>query len=550
VPIDSLVREVAYLRRLAPKSTVRVEWLSPTDWNATLHEAPRDALAAETFKAWVTAFSLLPPGMDVDTASYRTTDNISAFYNYKRKAIVAPRGAKVFDPEDLAHEIAHALADQTFDIAKTEGAAMSDAYAAVSAFIEGDASAVTAMWSARSSIGSPSAALAAEAKRLVGPPSELATGSWGAFPPYQRENLLFSYIDALRFVAALHRTGGFALVDRAWKVPPWTTEQIFHPEKYLSGEGAIPVASVAAPPNTVTVHEDATGELELRMVLTTCFGDSGVELATGWGGDRYRISRLADGRLALQWAIAWDDVAAAERFEKAAPKLSECWSKAAAIDDARGRTARVAPGLKIARAGANVAIARGLGDDPKAEIDALLASIGAAPPRKPPLGNVSLAPEAEPTEPAGTLVGRRYELAPFGVALDVPQTMAAEKFSPTGLLVRDPNDWLHFAIDVLPTTAIDANVAEFVAGFEKHHAGAKAIDGGRGTVETAIGLATERRWFIGAVRLRMLTIPLCAGLRTLVLRSSFVGDEARTSDFETLLASLTRTNDDPPPACR
>lgn len=298
----------------------------------------------------------------------------------------------------------------------------------------------------------------------------------------------------------------------------------------------------------VAIHEDTGGELGLRMVLETCFGDEGAELASGWGGDRYRISRLADGRLALQWAIAWDDATRAERFEKSVPRLSTCWSDALARDEARNVSNRLAPGLKIARSGAKVAIVRGLGDQP--DVDALFASIGTAPAPAPPVTPRELAPKLAITEPEAKLVGRRFDVTPFGFVFDVPATLSAARFDSTGLLVHDTGDFLELSLEVIPTTAVDKSVAAYVQRIEAQWGSVKLMDGGKGTVETSMGTAIERRWYVGGALARVLVVPLCGGMRSVIVRAVFLADDARAAEYQALLASFKRTNEDPPPACR
>src|SRR5207245_903872 len=56
--------------------------------------------------------------------------------------------------------------------------------------------------------------------------------SLGNIPPYLRDELIARYLDGMLLCAALHRSGGWALVNRAFAAPPISTEQVLHPEKY------------------------------------------------------------------------------------------------------------------------------------------------------------------------------------------------------------------------------------------------------------------------------------------------------------------------------
>jgi hypothetical protein len=94
---------------------------------------------------------------------------------------------------------------------------------------------------------------------------------------------------------------------------PESTEQILHPDRYAAGDR--PLAIAFAPSSYTVVHEDALGELEIRILGAILNGSEEVAYTVplGWAGDRYRITETPDGA-ALEWLIAFDDARTRDRF--------------------------------------------------------------------------------------------------------------------------------------------------------------------------------------------------------------------------------------------
>src|SRR3989442_8697903 len=104
---------------------------------------------------------------------------------------------------------------------------------------------------------------------------------------------------------------------------PVAHEQILNPSRYAKGDAPIELA-FAGPPSDTVRYEDDLGEFETRLLFTQFLGDeteAGL-LASGWGGDRYRVlGRAAD---VLVWYTGWDDRIAADRFAKG---LERAWGR-------------------------------------------------------------------------------------------------------------------------------------------------------------------------------------------------------------------------------
>ena len=77
-------------------------------------------------------------------------------------------------------------------------------------------------------------------------------------------------------------------VADVWAALPTTTEQILHPEKYLAGEGALPVS---LPPLTPALGAG------WRSLLGSSFGEFSLQnlLLLGLAADRVLVQRAAAG---------------------------------------------------------------------------------------------------------------------------------------------------------------------------------------------------------------------------------------------------------------
>jgi len=129
------------------------------------------------------------------------------------------------------------------------------------------------------------------------------------------------------FVAALKRSGGWPLVNRAYRSPPTTSEQVLHPEKYLAGEQPLALQIPLALPGqrlprlrdgspARSVDQGSLGEVGIRTLLRVSGVPYPDRTAAGWGADRYALVATGSGD-ALVWVTAWDSEAAALRFFRA-----------------------------------------------------------------------------------------------------------------------------------------------------------------------------------------------------------------------------------------
>jgi hypothetical protein len=130
-----------------------------------------------------------------------------------------------------------------------------------------------------------------------------------------RDQLVLPYFAGRDFVKALFDRGGWEAVKSAWASPPSSSEQVLHPEKYLSGERPRRVEALRGPPDGRLLRGGVLGEAFLR----TWLGEGSEAAAAGWGGDAYRCFDLA-GRTLLAWRSEWDSPKETQEFLAAAER--------------------------------------------------------------------------------------------------------------------------------------------------------------------------------------------------------------------------------------
>jgi hypothetical protein len=147
-----------------------------------------------------------------------------------------------------------------------------------------------------------------------------------AAPPIVREIFLFPYLRGLEFVSTLQEEGWQA-VDAAFADPPQSTEQILHPDKYLSRDEP---QVVALPPLTGTlgagwhlVEAETLGEFQTGLYLEQQVDQATADLASqGWDGDQYALY-VQDGAEVLVLATVWDGPQDREEFVRAYAQYAE-----------------------------------------------------------------------------------------------------------------------------------------------------------------------------------------------------------------------------------
>jgi hypothetical protein len=262
------------------------------------------------------------------------TEQAAAFYDYNKKKLFILEGGAGADQElALVHELAHALADQHFRLARYihEGLRSDDAATARQAVMEGQASWLMAAYLAKKA-GGP-AEVSDSVLDLMAHSAENTPEQYpvlASAPLYIRESLVFPYQDGILFQDAVRRKLGREAFSELFLHPPVSTQQIVHPDRYLTHVAP----RIPDPPPVPGARDfrrlaDGTlGELDYRILLSQYIGKrAGVELAAHLAGSSYQLLEHKRDRFpVLAFASTWDTPqSAANYFEHYLQVLRGKW---------------------------------------------------------------------------------------------------------------------------------------------------------------------------------------------------------------------------------
>jgi hypothetical protein len=286
-------------------------------------------------------FGLLP--QDFDLSKFLVAllrEQIAGYYDPKKKTVNLLDWVDVAAQRPvLAHELTHALQDQSFDLDKwmkkgdvdlntrknlsPQDVQNDETPEARQAVAEGQAMTVMVddmlRPTGQSLLNSPEVAKALEDGMLVGTPDSI---QFKNAPIYLREALTFPYRYGLEFEAELLRQGG---KQKAYagvlKSPPYTTRQIMEPQTYLSGERIEPLPL----PDFKHIFKNydrfdigAIGEFDVAVLIDQYAGaEASRNLYPHWrGGYYYAVRPKGDSTasLGLLYVSRWSNPEEAAEF--------------------------------------------------------------------------------------------------------------------------------------------------------------------------------------------------------------------------------------------
>jgi len=352
----ALQQQTATLRGLAFRRPVKLRVMNKQQLAVFLRKMLNEQDSASKMRGMqqtYVALGLLRPGVDLRKLLISlNTEGIAGFYDPKTKQLylISEKGQAELkaNRQVWIHELTHALDDQHFDLARLDKQVEQhdDRQLALSVLIEG--AATFTMFKATlprraGALADPLLELFASALRL----SEAAKLNERGFRRFYTARSIAPYREGLRFVQALHKRGGWKAVDRAYRKPPISTEQVLHPGKYLAGETPVRVAPPALKlgQSYKLIATNHFGELQIRLLLRhhllpsslaagmfsglqrmkkggllgglynrTVRRISPVEMAAGWAGDAYQLFSAPEGPPVLLWRTRWDSPAEAAEF--------------------------------------------------------------------------------------------------------------------------------------------------------------------------------------------------------------------------------------------
>jgi hypothetical protein len=329
--VDEMLGTLSDITGWKVQRTVPAEILSKNNFRKMVEEGVKDAEGNKETHAAETAlkmFGLVPPDFNLARESGDLlAEQAAAFYDYKKKRLFVLDSTKN-DKEQviaLAHELAHALADQQHPLRKFINDAEGDEQAtARQAVIEGQAT-----WLSWAYLSKKSGGRGEVPQALLDRLAEGAGASGDDFPVfsqaplYIRESLTFPYTEGMRFQDAVYRELGPAAFERVFRDPPRTTEHIMHPKTYLTSRmptmPGLPRLEEAAGKDAgrfKILTDGDVGEFDYGVLLRQYIGEAeGREAASHWRGGVYRLYEHKGTKYSvLAHSSEWDSPASAKTF--------------------------------------------------------------------------------------------------------------------------------------------------------------------------------------------------------------------------------------------
>ncbi len=258
------------------------------------------------------------------------TDQLGGYYDPAKKyyAMAAWMPALMQMPIAV-HELTHALQDQYYELDKftDQKTTPSDALLARSSLIEGDATAVMIDYTRELQGQGP---IAKEDNisffMLQNISGALISSAGNSAPQTLQTMMIFPYISGLNFVHSLlknsKKNNVYLTIDKAFKNPPKSTEEILHPDKYLKKSADFIVLPTPIPENTSAIKDttpaytDTLGEFMISTMLSSWISPlEASNAATGWGGDTLALYELkSSAKGLLLWDTNWDSKEDAQEF--------------------------------------------------------------------------------------------------------------------------------------------------------------------------------------------------------------------------------------------
>ncbi len=335
---NRIAAELTEITGLPLRHPVPCAFITKDKINEFLSKRVREVASPEEIRAeelTLKKFGLVPPDFDLAQSTVDLlTEQAAAFYDYNKKKLFITETTPTDNQEPvLAHELAHALADQSFDLARfiKKGRKSDDGSTARLAIMEGQATWIMSEYLVRKN-----GQTLRDSPELVAMMANMGDSANGQFPVfdksplYLRRSLIFPYTKGMLFQnAVVQRDHQFGFAE-VFLHPPVSTQQILHPEKYFANvkptEPDLP--NPRLPRGYKGLVAGTFGELEHNILIEQYLGKQRAgELAPHWRGATFELRENKKlHRVVLLYASQWDTEDAARQYFAAYRQiLSKKW---------------------------------------------------------------------------------------------------------------------------------------------------------------------------------------------------------------------------------
>ena len=401
---DAVFKDMSEITGLPVKAPLKKQVVTRAEVKQYLTENLKEDYTARELReqeAMLKAFGLVSGEFDLGKflVTFYTEQAAGVYDPRRRTMLLADWVPPDIQKMALAHELTHALQDQSYDLEKFEHAVRGDddATSARQAVIEGYATAAMMEKLVRPASLASLPSLAPLLNMTIQKPMA-DFPAFSSAPFFFRYSALFPYSQGIAFMQTGLTHGGWKRLNQLYARPPTTTKEIFEPELYFGpmsvnvvGAAAVSVPSphpalghIALPhpeamggvPGLSLLYENALGELGYYCVLGQLISEEEAKkVAPGWMADRYLVYENASThQLTLVARTRWASAETALAFFRdyhtiLAKKFTELTPDArSAADVFIGSTA--AGRVILVRQGDECRWAEGV---PAAQTDAMLA---------------------------------------------------------------------------------------------------------------------------------------------------------------------------------
>ena len=299
LPVDQVAARVERIRGLRFEQRPKVEVVSQKELEKELQgvgrEARRELKGAAKKRAESLAIGselvstmtgLVDYDRDKEVLKREGEVSVAGLYVPERGRIYVVEEIVQQDADEgeavLAHELTHALEDQTFGGFERDPRPFADSSFARHALHEGSATLTEVMYRIKHQ------RVRGPVDRALGIVRKQTTDAKA--PPGMNVFTQFPYADGGRFAAALYRDGGWAEVNRAHRHPPRTTAAVLHPGAWPEDRHERPRFTVAEQlgDEWERLGRADVGEVDTLAMLRAGLPDAAArEAAHGWEAGRF-----------------------------------------------------------------------------------------------------------------------------------------------------------------------------------------------------------------------------------------------------------------------
>jgi hypothetical protein len=338
--IAPLAEQLTKISAMPLRHPVPCDYISKAKINEFLNKRIKDVAKPDDLRAeelTLKKFGLVPQDFDLAKNTIDLlTEQAAAFYDYDKKKLFITESTPSESQEPvLAHEIAHAIADQNFNLSKyiKQGRKSDDGATARQAVMEGQATWLMSELMARKmgqSLKDSPNLLA-----TMSGASEAADGQYPVFdqsPLYLRLTLVFPYTKGMLFQNAVYERDGQTGFADVFLKPPVSTQQILHPQKYFDGVKPTnpDVPDPHLPKGYKSLVGGSLGELEVGVMLEQYTSKArAAELAPHWRGCSFELlENKKAARVVLLYTLELDsEEAATQYFTAYREQLQKKWKQ-------------------------------------------------------------------------------------------------------------------------------------------------------------------------------------------------------------------------------